>query len=219
MYILSHQVVTTNQSIAMANVYALRIHELADDCRRRVIALCESTGGSYVVAREADAARPHFQGWIRTDIKDKALRSRVKKAFPECIGNKGYSLGKVRDLEAYSRYVLKGTREEIADIVAAYGLEITPEYLANEHRAYWSAAEKPSKSNRSLVEEVHEWAVEQRREKEVTRRDIAQRVCDTLAARKKAISVFHVRGVTNTVAYLTDLMSREIIIDEIVNKY
>lgn len=202
----------------MANVYAVRFH-LGDDARDRVIALCERTGGSYVIARETDASRPHYQGWIRTDIKEGTLRPRIKKAFPECVGNKGYSLGKVRDFESYSRYVLKGTKEEVADVVCYCGLQITPEYLANEHRAYWSKAEKPGKSNRAIVEEVHEWVVEQKKVREVTRRDIAARVCDTLVARKKALSTFHVRGVVNTVAYLTDMTSREIILDEIVNKY
>lgn len=203
----------------MANVYTVRIHELADDSRHRVIAFCESSGGSYVVARETDASRTHFQGWVRTDIKDQAFRARLKKAFPECVGNKGYSLGKVRDFEAYGRYILKGTKEDVADVVCYSGLEITPEYLANEHRAYWSKAEKPGKSNRSIVEEVHEWVVEKMSYREVNRREIAARVCDTLVARKKALSIFYVRGVVNTVAYLTDTTSREIILDEIVNKY
>lgn len=203
----------------MANVYAIRIHELADDCRRRVIDFCESISGSYVLARETDAARVHYQGWIRTDWKSPRLRSRLKKAFPECIGNKGYSLSCVKNEEAYARYTLKGTKETMADVVCYSGIKIDEEHLAKEHRIYWSRAEKPGKSNRSLVEEVHEWAVETARKKEIGRHDIARRICETQAERRKPINVMYVRGVTNTVQWLLSMESQEIILEEIVNRY
>lgn len=203
----------------MSNVYALRIHELADSVRNRLIHLLEGIPGSYVVAREIEAERPHYQGWIRTEIKPQALRVRLKKAFPECVGNRAYSLKAVKDFEAYSRYILKGTRSTQPDIVAYQGLALSPEYIANEHRAYWSRAEKASKSNRSVIEEVHAWAVEEARERSVSRRDLAEYACGLIASRKKPINTFYVRGVINTVAYLTNDVSREIILDEIVNKY
>lgn len=203
----------------MANVYAIRIHDLADDFRRRVSSFFEGTGGSYVVARETDASRAHFQGWVRCDLKDQALRARLKKSFPECVGNKGYSISKVKDEEAYGRYILKGTKEAIADVVCFHGLTVTEEFLMNEHRAYWSRAEKPSKSNRSMIEEVHEWTVEKMKEAHVSREDIARRICETLAARKKSISVFHVRGMTNTIEWLCDRDRQELILQEIVNKW
>lgn len=207
------------QRSIMSNVYALRIHELADDCRSRIASFVESSGGSYVVAREADANRIHYQGWLRCDVKPQALRARLKKAFPECVGNKGYSISNVKDFDAYSRYILKGTKDSMADVVCACGLEITSEYLQNEHRAYWSRAEKPGKSNRSLVEEVHEWVIERQRTQEVSRRDIAERVCEAVTSRKKPLNTFYVRSVVNSVAYLSNRQMREIILDEIINKY
>lgn len=203
----------------MSNVYAIRIHELADDCRSRVIAFVQGCAGSHVVARETDANRIHYQGWLRCDIKPQALRVRLKKTFPECVGNKGYSISAVKDFEAYARYILKGTKDSMADVVSACGLEVNEEYLQNEHRAYWSRAEKPGKSNRSIVEEVHEWIVERKQTHDVCRRDIAERVCEVLTSRKKPLNTFYVRSVVNTVAYLSDRDMREIILDEIVNKY
>lgn len=199
----------------MANLYAVRIHELAADFRDRVSRFCESVDGSYVVAREVEAKRHHYQGWVRTSIQPQAFRVRVKKAFPECVGNRAYSVKAVRNFESYSRYILKGTRETLADVVCYQGLEITPEFLADEHREYWSRAE----SNRSFVEEVHEWVVERRQTHVVDRRAIAERVCDLLTSRKKALNIFYVRSVVNAVAYLTDLNGREIILDEVQNKY
>lgn len=203
----------------MTNVYALRVHELADDFARRVTSFVQDAGGSYVVARETDANRVHFQGWLRSDIKPQALRARFKKAFPECVGNKGYSICAVKDFEAYSRYILKGTKETMADVVCYQGLEVTEQFLMNEHRAYWSRNEKAGKSNRSVIEEVHEWVIEQKCHRGVTRRDIAEKVCNVMTARKKALNTFYVRGVVNTIAYLSDTTMKEIILDEIVNKY
>lgn len=203
----------------MANVYAIRVHELADDFRDRIVGFVESTGGSYVVARETNANRIHYQGWVRCELKPQTFRVRLKKAFPECIGNKGYSVSAVKDIEAYGRYVLKGTKEDYADVVCACGLEITEEYLAREHRAYWSKAEKPGKSNRSVVEEVHEWVMEKSKMHDITRRDIAKRICDTMAARKKGINTYYIRTLVNTVEWLKDPACQENILDEIVNKY
>lgn len=204
----------------MANLHAVRIHELAGDIRSRVIALCKGVSGSYVVVRETEASRVHYQAWFRTDLSQPTFRARLKAAFPECVGNKGYSLTKVRDQEAYERYLMKGTREEMPDVVCYCGLQVDSDYISGHHRAYWSRAEKPGKSNRSLVEEVHEWYVERSQFTDVSRRDIASRICETLAARKKSISVFHVRGMTNTVQWLSSSPgAREIILDEICNKY
>lgn len=204
-------------NIEMANVYAIRVHELGGDFRGRVVSFVEATGGSYVVARETDATREHFQGWLRCDVKPQTLRVRFKKAFPECVGNKSYSISAVKDFDAYSRYVLKGTREEVAQVVCYRGIELSADYLQQQHRAYWSKAEKPGKSNRSLVEEVHEWVCEQ--SETVDRRTIARRVCDTLAARKRGINTFYVRSIVNTVQWLTQYEAREIICDEISNKW
>lgn len=204
----------------MANEHAIRIHELGDDTRSRLCDFVKSIAGSYVFARETDATRTHLQGWIRCDLKQQALRARLKKAFPECVGNKGYSISLVKDHEKYARYILKGTKEEIADIVCYCGLQIDEEYLQAEHRAYWSTHGKPSKSNRSIVEDVEEWATSQKWPDVFDRRrDVAQRVCDVITARKKAMNLFYARGVYNTVMYRMDNRFAENFVEEIISKY
>lgn len=204
----------------MANVYAIRVHELDITSASRVRSFCESTGGSYVVARETDASRVHYQGWIRCDIKSQALRARLKKAFPECVGNKGYSLTAVKDFEKYSRYILKGTPEELAVVIAYYGIELNEETLASEHRAYWSTHSKPGKSNRGIVEEVEEWVKSQEWTDDRNKLyEVAERVCDTITARKRSLPLYYVRGVVNTLMYRNDANTRKEFLREVISKF
>lgn len=204
----------------MAFEHAIRIHELDQTFRVRVLAFFKDINGSYVFARETDAARAHYQGWVRCDIKQQALRARLKKHFPECVGNKGYSISLVKDHEAYSRYILKGTKESRADIVCYCGIEITPDYLAAEHRAYWSTHDKPSKSNRSIVEEVEEWVRSQAWENiEEKKRDVARRICETITAHKKGLNSFYARSIYNTVMFRNSSNFQEDMINEIISKF
>lgn len=203
----------------MAFLHAVRVHDLSDDTRTRLCSFAQAIPGSYVFARETDAARAHFQGWIRCDIKPQAMRVRLRKAFPECIGNKGYSLTQVKDEEAYKRYILKGTREEIAHVVCYSGIQINEEFLAAEHRAYWSKAEKATRSNRPIVDEVEEWVKLQKWDDiNYKEKDVAQRVCDVIVAKKKALNMFYARGVYNTVMYRASESFRDYVIAEIISK-
>lgn len=204
----------------MAYEYAVRIHDLAADTVDRLRDFVKGVGGSYVFARETDATRAHFQGWIRCDVKPGTMRAKVRKAFPECVGNKGYAMPQVRDHEAYARYILKGTKEEIAHVVCYCGIDINEEFLQAEHRAYWSVHEKPSKSNRSICEDVEEWAKSQTWDDTWSKKEaVARRVCDTITARKKAMNLFYARGVYNTVMYRLDDPFRESFIQEIISKF
>lgn len=205
----------------MANVYAVRIHELADGSRDRLRVFTQGIDGSYIFAREVDATRAHYQGWVRCDVKPQALRARLKKTFPECVGNKGYSITQVKDFEAYSRYILKGTREEMAVIVAHCGIEVSDEFLASEHRAYWSTrADRPERSNRAIVDEVEEWARAQAWDHvDEHVYDVAQKVADVITGKKKGLSVFYARSVVNTVMYRQSDAFKRDIIHEIISKY
>lgn len=204
----------------MANEYAVRIHEVGSDIRERLLQFVSNLDGSYVFARETEATRVHFQGWVRTSVKPQAFRARLKKSFPECVGNKGYSVSQVKDHEAYSRYILKGTKETIADIVCYCGIEINEDYLASEHRAYWSIHEKPSRSNRSVVEEIEEWIASQEwTNVDEKKEQIATQICDVITSRKRGMNMFYVRSVFNTVMYRKSQRFRNSFVDELISKF
>lgn len=203
----------------MATVYTVRIHELADDTRRRLCDFLKSLDGSYVFARETDAARVHYQGWIRCDIKHQALRVRLKKAFPECVGNRAYSVGVVKDFQAYSRYILKGTREEMADVVSFYGIELDQEMLQNEHRVYWSShGEKPGKSQGAIVKQVEDWYNTQGWDDiDERRREVARRVCDVITSHDKPLNLHYARYVYNSVMYRNSNAFRDGVVEKIIS--
>lgn len=204
----------------MATAYTVRIHELGDDTRRRLCDFLKSIDGSHVFARETDASRVHYQGWIRCDIKHQALRVRLKKAFPECVGNRAYSVGVVKDFQAYSRYILKGTREEMADVVSFKGIEfdLDQERLQNEHRAYWSShGEKPGKSQGSIVKQVEEWYNTQGWDDiDERRREVARRVCDVITSHDKPLNLHYARYVYNSVMYRNSNAFRDGVVEKII---
>lgn len=201
----------------MANIYAVRVHELADTISARVVDFCQAAGGSYLVVRETDATRTHYQGWIRCDVKPQALRARLKKAFPECVGNRSYSLTAVKDYESYHRYLLKGTESEMPHVVAYQGIELNDETIAAQHRAYWSMHGKPSKSNRAILDEVEEWVAAQKwTDIEQQKYEVAEHICDVITSRKKGLNTFYARAVYNTVMYRASEESRRRLVNEII---
>lgn len=120
--------------------YALRIHKdgLTDDGVDRLRKWCDSCGGSYLVVIETEANRPHFQGYVHSEIKLQTLRVRLKTAFPECVGNNGYSLKTLRkDIESYRRYLLKGTKLSKPEVVMHYGIDLSPEFIESEWKKFW----------------------------------------------------------------------------------
>lgn len=201
----------------MAHEYAVRIHEFSDDVCSRLCDFVKSIPGSYVFARETEATRAHFQGWIRSDIKQQAFRVRLKKAFPECVGNKQYSITMVKCHDSYARYILKGTRDHIADIVCFSGIQITRQYLQAEHDAYWSSHPEKQKS---ILDEVEAWAMMQKwSDVYEKRRDLAKRVCDAASFRNKGMNVFFLRSLFNTLMYRLDGRFADDIVSEIISKY
>lgn len=202
----------------MAYVYAVRVHEV-EGSRARVVELCEKTGGSYVICRETDASRTHFQGWIRCELKDQALRKRLKAAFPEAVGNKGYSLTAVKDFEAYSRYVLKGTEKDIAEVVCHCGIDLSEDVLRREHKLYWDVHRKTAgKGNRAVVDEVVEWARAQAIPRHEMVDRVVERIAEVLVSRKKGCDVYRTTMYANNVLMLLDDSFKDSFCDEVKNK-
>lgn len=184
-----------------SNVFAVRIHTdgMGDDgleVFRKMLPTIKNDG--YVFALENDAARQHVQGWIRTESEQQALRIRIKRAFPGIVGNKKYSIAKVRDFEKYSEYVLKGTKSCLPHIVASHGLELGDAEVKEVHNRYWSRQKLVGSSQGSIVQEVYIWANSL---EDVTREQVVVRTCEEITKRDKPLMVHYVRGVVNSVMF------------------
>lgn len=199
-----------------SNIYAIRIHEINPDQGSRLISLLDKLDASYVIAREHEANRPHFQGWIRTEMVIGTLRVKVKTAFPEAVGNKGYSLKKVKDFERYQRYTLKGTIQQHPDVVCMRGIGLDTQYVEQQYAEYWKQNVAIVRSTQTLIAAGIDWWSKAH---EPTRRDLAKFICDTLVERNKEINVFKVRNIMNSIVYQMSPTHQEILLDEIVNKF
>jgi len=200
--------------------YALRLHSVSEDAQQRLKTLLSGIDGSYVMCKETDATRDHLQGWVRCGLQQQTLRKRVIKMFPECVGDKGYSLTKVRSMEDYGDYTLKGTEDSMPDVVAYCGIELTEQYIADAHRRYWSKKKKPGKSNKAVVEEVTDWALSQGWEGDMYQRrwDVAKQVCDVIVGKKKPLNAFYAKGVYNAVMYRLDGGFAKTFVEGIIDK-
>lgn len=190
-------------------VYAVRIHEqpLANDpdgTRRRVRDFAQSVDDSYVFVRETDASRTHFQGWIRTTLKCQALRVRLKKAFPECVGNGAYSLRPCKDFDKYFNYILKGTPEHLPDVVCYSGIDLDAAEIQRRYDEYWETHEDapPARTQAGIVRNVFEWTLSHDWEDDAARRrGVALYVCDLITAQNKPLNLAYARYVFNAVMY------------------
>lgn len=86
--------------------YLIRIDVIGDESvfRTKVVEWVSSKGKS-IGCYEYHAGNHHYHVWLRSDCKLQALRASFKKSFPECVGNKSYSISqKAGNLN----YVCKG---------------------------------------------------------------------------------------------------------------
>lgn len=188
----------------MATIYAVRVHQCDGVTDERVQEFFRNLQASYVIARESDASRVHYQGWICTDMKDVTLRARIKKAFPECVGNNGYSLKPVKDTpEVYMRYCMKGTETQAPAIVCAQGLEWTLEWIAEQHTKFWSDERAKAyglkKSKMSVTETIWSDVDNLSKERPVKVADVVRIILDNWVAVGKPFDSYTVKRLTNTI--------------------
>jgi len=153
----------------MSQTYAIRVHELDDTIRQKLGTFLEGINGSYCIARETyECTRPHYQGWIRTETKIPALRERLYRSMPEVRGsgkgrgNSAYSLATVRDIDRYKYYILKGSPQNLPDIVFRSGYDISEDDINRMHTEYWNSRTTSNASEkRNTTNKILDWAKEQ----------------------------------------------------------
>lgn len=153
----------------MATTIAIRIHDIDDTTRSKIGNFLATIAGSYCISRETyECIRPHFQGWIRTDIKLQALRERLYRAMPEIRGtgkgrgNSAYSLAAVRDADRYKFYILKGSPTELPDIVFRSGYDISQDDINRMHEEYWKTRTTSNASEkRTVTTRILDWSKDQ----------------------------------------------------------
>jgi len=111
-------------------MFTFRIDESVEVTRQAVVSFLSKHVGAHCVVREISdvVKKPHFQGWVCTDMSIQVLRGRLLKEFPSVDGRGSgqrkqrgggaYSIATVKKVEEYKRYVCKGTKENPPDVVS-----------------------------------------------------------------------------------------------------
>lgn len=224
----------------MANYLTFRVDELPATIiqgvhyppvnRETVLSFLHKYVGAHCVVYEVSdkTQKPHYQGWVYTDLSKETLANRIKATWPQVKGTRGrskghYSCVRVAKPESYPLYVLKGTREHVADIVSMQPRIGETIDLEASHRQYWSRDTSVIPKNMHVVDEAIEfynhytWGPD---EDSLSRRAviceyIVRRLVDT---KKTSHDTYRTRTWLNSVCNQCDPEFRQIFISEVCNK-
>lgn len=198
--------------------YALRVHEVGEDIREKVVKYVSDTQGSVFLVREYMAARPHYQAYIRCEVKLDALRKRFKNQFPEIKGNKFYSLAVVTKPTEYLRYLCKGSdKDSLPDVVHHCGLVQLD--IPSEHKLYWEANECLKNKSRTKKLGLFEQLVEFSKTLDPNRDDVRFKLSEKYVYLcheiDKPINLFYAKSVINLISSKVSPQECRYLIDQI----
>lgn len=167
---------------------------------------------TFIAVREGGSDNPHIHVLFRSTQRLSALRKACQRAFPG--GNGSYSLKQcAADVSGYERYICKGESEDsLPEIVCRQGIEYTDDWIKDQHSAYWvnNQAIRENRVARKRIKSATavELVEEQCKNLGVKWNDrvrISEEYIKMLVSARKAINIFQVRAVTNTVSCLLDV--------------
>lgn len=192
--------------------YAIRM-DVDESFKRRVSDWFSTAGNGYIVAYEVAGDNKHIHAILDSVKSIKQVRNSLTNSFPECVGNKGYSLKLCDDdYDAYIRYICKGDSVDEGPVIwTKQGLKYTAEDIIDAHSRYWvnnaalqeNAAKRVKVEKENIVEQVEKIA---KREgvKGFDREGVAKIYIRLFRDARKGINVFAARAVVNTVCCLLE---------------
>jgi len=189
--------------------------DVSDNMKERLSKFMSEQADGFIVAREVvEGENPHIHAILELGHGRtlKSVRSAWTRAFPECVGNKGYSL-KVcdDDWSAYVRYICKGTKDTPPVIWCWCGMDYNQDVIKSAWEKYWvnNAALEENRVKRVGVEKGN--VIEQLEKvckgkgfKGGDRKEVALEYIRMFRDARKGINVFAARAVVNTVCCLLD---------------
>lgn len=196
----------------MSIKYALRL-DVDINWQSRVSKWHSENADGFIVAFEAVGDNLHIHSIFDSHKSIKVLRQSLTRAFPERVGNKGYSMKKCDDnYEAYIRYICKGEdSKNPPQIWCKQGLLYGQDAIDMAHGMYWvnneslkeNAAKRAKVEKESIVDQVEKLA-KQASLKSHDRIEISKIYLRLFRDARKPINVFAARAVVNTVCLLLD---------------
>lgn len=208
-------------------MYRLRFDIKNDLNSDDILEVCQPT--SHVVVRhELPHGNPHFHLWIETDIKQNALRQRIKRKF-EYLLSTDYSLKSCNPnrLDEYIQYMFNtkhGNKWELIDLknfdeVKLKQLQVQAKTISDD----FQLSKKDKKSDRPTIWQL---ATEVSEQLQYTRRDInyderfkqALQECIKVCLKYKQPFEFHYLKRLATTAISIHPLSRYDVVQHIMNK-
>lgn len=132
----------------MANYFTFRVDALPSVTRDSIITFFSNLSVRHLVVHEISdvTKKPHYQGWLYTDLSNQSMQNRIKKAWPEVTSTKRgrssghYSCAPVRK-DTYKEYCLKGTATELPDVVSMQLAPFEEIDIPDIHAKWWAARE------------------------------------------------------------------------------
>lgn len=183
-------------------MYHVRIHEVDGVDDNSIADFMCGLDGPYVISKETEAKRVHYQGFVISRIKEGTIRARIKKAFPTAVGNKGYNLKEAEKPESLPRYICKGdSKDAPPTVVCKRGIMYTDDWVAEQHKLYWehelAEARELKKAKQNVTEVI--WEKVDQIEGEVTCQKVVSIIVDCYTAVGKAYDLWGVRRLRNVI--------------------
>lgn len=197
--------------------YALRA-DVDESFRKRISDWCSKVADGFIVAYEVEGENRHIHAILDSSKEIKKLRSDFTRSFPECVGNKGYSLKECDDnYDAYIRYICKGVNKDIGPVIWCHqGLMYGRSEIDEAHQKYWvnneslveNAKKRAKVEKESIVDQVEKLA-KAKGLKGFDRVGVANIYINLFRDARKGINVFAARAVVNTVCCLLEGSGQE----------
>lgn len=199
--------------------YKVRIHAAHEGVTRDSVREHFSHyDGAVLIVYETEANRPHYQGIVWFARTEMTLRNHVRSAFR--VSTSDYSIGKVKDYEAYTRYLCKGPTKEqgvLPDVVLMQSIDID---VKKKHEQFWDENKRlKGAGTKTVIDKVLQRIEGLDVKGREGRREVAREIVEVLKERKIAISKHHVRGLFNAVMLRVDSAFQESFIDEVISQF
>lgn len=196
----------------MSRKYALRA-DVFEGFKQRLIKWLGVVALGWICAYEVSGDNKHVHLVLDSESDIKKLRNAFTRAFPECVGNKGYSLKLCDDdFNAYIRYICKGDGKDSPPVIwSRQGLDYTDPIIKVSHEMYWvnndaiiaNSKKRKAVEKENLVEQIEKRAKEMGL-KAHERVEVAKIYMRLHRDARKGINVFAARAVVNTVCLLLE---------------
>lgn len=172
--------------------YAIRFDQPSESVKEWL-----KNAGGHISFIEGGSDNPHIHVLLYSAKSLAALRKDIQRKFGH-LGNGGYSITVVRDLDKYERYICKGAGSgQLPCLFSKHLVDYDEEWIQTRHEKYYEIQEAES-CQRTVLEEVEHQCRQENVEWD-DRLVICKKYIKELVKRRKCINNFAVKGGVNLI--------------------